>query len=45
LVAAVPVSGTGRFQDNRVDVNLVRSGMWIAMLFVSAYVDIFTFFS
>lgn len=44
VVTAVPVSGTGRYQDNRVDVKLVLSGMWIAMLFVSAYVDIFAFF-
>ncbi len=44
VVTAVPVSETGRFQDNRVDVKLVLSGMWIAMLFVSAYVDIFAFF-
>jgi Family of unknown function (DUF6326) len=44
VVTSVPVSGTSRFQDNRVDVKLVLSGMWIAMLFVSAYVDIFAFF-
>ena len=44
VVTAVPVSGTGRYQDKRVDVKLVLSGMWIAMLFVSAYVDIFAFF-
>ena len=44
VVTSVPVSGTGRYQDKRVDVKLVLSGMWIAMLFVSAYVDIFAFF-
>jgi glucan phosphoethanolaminetransferase (alkaline phosphatase superfamily) len=44
VVTPVPVSGTGRYQDNRVDVKLVLSGMWIAMLFVSAYVDIFAYF-
>jgi hypothetical protein len=45
VVTAVPVSEPGRYQDNRVDVKLVLSGMWmIAMLFASAYVDIFAFF-
>jgi hypothetical protein len=44
VATAVPVSGTGRYQDNRVDVKLVLSGMWIATLFIFAYVDIFAFF-
>ena len=34
----------GQYQDTRVDVRLVLSAMWIAMLVVFAYVDIFGFF-
>ncbi len=30
-------------QDSKVDVKVVLSGLWIAMLFVFAYVDIFGF--
>ncbi|PZS30928.1 MAG: hypothetical protein DLM58_12835 [Pseudonocardiales bacterium] len=40
-------ASTGRsvqYHDTRVDVKLVLSALWIAMLFVSAYVDIFAFF-
>lgn len=35
---------TVQYQDSRVDVKLVLSALWIAMLFVFAYVDIFAFF-
>ncbi len=41
---ADPAHGTGQYQDTRVDVKFVLSGLWIAMLFVFAYVDIFAFF-
>ena len=41
---AAPANGTGQYQDTRVDVKLVLSALWIAMLFVFAYVDIFGFF-
>ncbi len=30
-------------QDTKPDVKLVLSGLWIAMMFIFAYVDIFTF--
>jgi hypothetical protein len=42
----VPVSTTAtrQLQDTRIDVKLVLSALWIAMLFVFAYVDIFGFF-
>jgi len=33
----------GDLQDTRVDVKVVLSGLWTAMLFVFAYVDIFGF--
>ncbi len=39
-----PAHGTGQYQNTRVDVKLVLSALWIAMLFVFAYVDIFGFF-
>ena len=35
---------TREYQDTRVDVKLVLSALWIAMLFVFAYVDIFGFY-
>ncbi len=35
---------TEQYQDTRVDVKLVLSALWIAMLFVFAYIDIFGFF-
>ncbi len=35
---------TRQYRDTRVDVKLVLSALWIAMLFVFAYVDIFGFF-
>ena len=41
---AAPANGTGQYQDTRVDVKFVLSGLWVAMLFVFAYVDIFAFF-
>jgi hypothetical protein len=41
---AASTNGTGQYQDTRVDVKLVLSALWIAMLFVFAYVDIFAFF-
>lgn len=31
-------------QDTKIDVKLVLSGLWIAMMFMYAYVDIFAFF-
>jgi hypothetical protein len=34
----------GQYQDTRNDVKLVLSALWIAMLIVFAYVDIFGFF-
>lgn len=34
---------TGQYQDTRVDVKLVLSALWISMLFVFAYVDIFAY--
>ena len=34
----------GHYQDTRIDVKLVLSALWIAMLIVFAYVDIFGFF-
>jgi hypothetical protein len=33
-----------QYQDTRVDVKIVVSSLWVAMLFVFAYVDIFGFF-
>ncbi len=33
-----------RLRDTKVDVKVALSGLWIAMLFVFAYVDIFMFF-
>jgi hypothetical protein len=40
----IPVTTTTRqYQDTHVDVKLVLSALWIAMLFVFAYVDIFGF--
>ena len=35
---------TRQYRDTQVDVKLVLSALWIAMLFVFAYVDIFGFF-
>jgi hypothetical protein len=35
---------TADLHDARVDVKVVLSGLWISMLFVFAYVDIFGFF-
>lgn len=32
---------TADLQDTRVDVKVVLSGLWISMLFIFAYVDIF----
>jgi len=37
-------SQAGQYQDTRIDVKLVLSALWIAMLIVFAYVDIFGFF-
>jgi len=34
---------TTNLHDTKVDVKIVLSGLWIAMLFVFAYVDIFGF--
>ncbi len=33
-----------QLQDSKVDVKIVLSGLWISMMFIYAYVDIFTFF-
>jgi hypothetical protein len=35
---------TRQYRDTQVDVKLVLSALWIAMMFVFAYVDIFGFF-
>lgn len=42
----IPVSTTTtrQYRDTQVDVKLIISALWIAMLFVFAYVDIFGFF-
>lgn len=37
-------TSTRQYRDTPVDVKLVLSALWIAMLFVFAYVDIFGFF-
>jgi Family of unknown function (DUF6326) len=34
----------GQYQDTKIDAKLVLSALWIAMLIVFAYVDIFGFF-
>ncbi|HEY5011181.1 MAG TPA: DUF6326 family protein [Acidimicrobiia bacterium] len=34
----------GQYQDTKIDVKLVLSALWIAMLIMFAYVDIFGFF-
>ena len=34
---------TAQLRDTKVDVKVVLCGLWIAMLFVFAYVDIFAF--
>ena len=35
---------TRTYTDTRIDTKLILSGLWIVMLFVFAYVDIFGFF-
>ena len=35
---------TQQFRDTQIDVKIVLSGLWVAMLFLFAYVDIFGFF-
>jgi Family of unknown function (DUF6326) len=42
----IPVTATTtkQYRDTQVDVKLVLCALWIAMMFVFAYVDIFTFF-
>jgi hypothetical protein len=40
----VSVSGSDRFEDVRIGVRLKISALWIAMLFLFAYGDIFGFF-
>jgi Family of unknown function (DUF6326) len=44
LETAASMNATGQYQDTRVDVKQVLSALWIAMLFVFTYVDIFAFF-
>jgi hypothetical protein len=41
---AASIRGTSQYQDTPVNVKLVLSALWIATLFVCAYVDIFAFF-
>jgi uncharacterized protein DUF6326 len=43
---ATPLSTTRtvQYQETRVDVKLILSALWIAMLFVFAYVDLLAFF-
>src|SRR5207249_5096044 len=36
-------SGTREYQDTKVEVKIVLSSLWIATLFLFAYVDIFAF--
>jgi len=40
----VRTTTTRQYRDTQVDVKLVLSALWIAMLFVFAYVDIFGFY-
>ncbi len=42
--AVMRQGGSTTLTDTKVDVKVVLSGLWIAMLFVFAYVDIFMFF-
>jgi len=37
------MTGTGDLHDTKVDVKVMLSGLWVSMLFVFAYVDIFGF--
>ena len=39
----VTTTATRQYRDTQVDVKLVLCALWIAMLFVSAYLDIFGF--
>jgi hypothetical protein len=41
-MTATQTSSTPSRQDQKVNVKVVTSGLWVAMLFVFAYVDIFT---
>ncbi len=38
------MNSASQYQDTPVDVKLVLSAQWVAMLFVFAYVDIFGFY-
>jgi len=38
------VRPTQQFRDTQIDVKIVLSGLWVAMLFLFAFVDIFGFF-
>lgn len=42
----MPLTATGEapYQDTPVDVKVLLSALWVAMLFVFAYVDVFGFF-
>ena len=42
--ATTKTTSTRQYRDSPVDVKLVLSALWITMLFVFAYVDIFAFF-
>ena len=37
------MNSTHTFQDNKTDTKVVLAGLWVAMLFLFAYVDIFGF--
>jgi len=41
---AEPESGSASLRDRKLDVKIALGGLWTAMLFVYAYVDIFGFF-
>jgi Family of unknown function (DUF6326) len=40
----ITATQAGQYQDTKIDVKLVLSALWITMLIVFAYVDIFGFF-
>ncbi len=43
-MTTVTTTSTRQYQDTPIDVKLVLCALWIAMLFVFAYVDIFGFY-
>lgn len=42
--AASRAAATPQLQDTQTDIKIVLSGLWVAMLFLFAYVDIFGFY-